>query len=202
MALVSAGQLPRGAGVPALLHAAGASVAATVLCAERALGASVAAQQTADTSVRAVLAERLREAYVHARRTEMLTMSVHAESRTLLELLPYTALQSARSPQAREEWSIRYAGRSFDEVLDKRVVGQLIAAGLDERLLTFALPSEFPSDSDAAVPAAARPAGAPPADYMERVLAEAGAAAEDLGTALRQWAWEATLDPSLDAAGS
>lgn len=183
---VTAGVIPSGAGVPALLFAAGASVEATVLCAERAAGARVAAQETNDDTIRAALADRVREAYAHARRTEMLTMSLHEECENLLLDLPPEAVQ-----RAREAWYPGYAHRSLAEVLGERTQGRLIAAGLDERLLNFPLPRDFPLSEPDVAPGANGPTGG---DEVTTALAQAGAAAEELGISLRQWAWEATID--------
>jgi hypothetical protein len=169
--------LPPGAGLPTLLHAAGASLEATVSCVERAMGASVAERETADESVRSALVERVRETYEHATRTEKLTMSIRQATEELVHALtdgPFAAVMSqAQLPIPR--WT---PGKSLADSLEERDVGRLVATGVDERLLRFSLPTEvrlFDDDEG-------------------NLLIESSIAAEELGMALRQWASEAAFE--------
>lgn len=192
MPVMPPGSIPAGAGVPTLLLAAAASVEATVVCVERATGAAIAREETKKESAQAALADRVREAYTHARRTEMLTMSIGHELPGLYDQLPYTAFE-----QARQVWHPQYASRSLADVLGERTLGRLIATGVDERLLNFPLPRDFPLPIEAVPgPPGAPVPGAAPADQADQkdVVREAAAAAEEFGGSLRQWAWEATLE--------
>lgn len=175
MPVLPPGMLPSGVGTPALLLTAGASVEATVLCVERAMGAEIAARETADPSARRSRAERLRETQEHAARAELLTISLRAELQQLSE-----GMLQAITPVAMR-WQ-EHAGRPFTAVADQPTLGRIVAAGIDQRLLTFTLTEVLFSQ-----------------ESVGEVLSEAGAAAEELGASLREWAVEFALDPSAES---
>lgn len=78
MAVMPPGQIPPGAAIVSLLHSAGASVEATVVAFERAMGASMASWGLDAETGAPHEAARMAEVQQHARRTELLTASLRA----------------------------------------------------------------------------------------------------------------------------
>ena len=175
MPVMPPGGVPSGVGVPTLLQTAGASIHATVVCVERAIGAEVAARETAEPSARAFWAARVRETQTHATRTDLLTISLRAELQNLSE-----GMSQAIKPVAMN-WT-ELAGRPFAEVVDRPTLGRIVAAGIDERLLTFTLTDVLLSQEN-----------------VKQVLSEAATATEELGVSLRQWAADFALNPAVES---
>src|SRR4051812_49971926 len=104
--------------------------------------------------------------------------------------------QSGEYGHLREAWPARYSGRPFADLYDTHTLGRLIAGGFDERLLAYQLPDQFPLEHEW-FPSSERARPPDDADRVRLLIDEAAVAARDFGTSLRQWAWEATLHPSL-----
>lgn len=172
--------MPVGVGLPTLLHAAGASLEATIVCVERAMGAREAAMSSPNGTVQSALQERVQEAYRHAQRTEALTAALRQEAESFVEEPEYLRDAFSQIRQRRPEQRPPF-GKQFNEAVPAPVLGRLIAAGVDERLLEFKLPDDEEISQQ----------------HVGEVLSEAGRAAEDLGSTVRRWAWEASVDPSL-----
>jgi hypothetical protein len=79
------------------------------------------------------------------------------------------------------KWT-EHAGRPFAEVVDRPTLGRIVAAGIDERLLTFTLTEALLSQ-----------------ESVKEVLSEAATAAEELGVSLRQWAADFALHPAVES---
>lgn len=86
MVLMPAGPIPPGAAIASLLFASAASIEATVVTVERAMGASVRALEGDDEEAAAFELTRMREAQDHAPRSAVLTAGLHAAA---VEIGPY-----------------------------------------------------------------------------------------------------------------
>jgi hypothetical protein len=140
------------------------------------MGAREAIANQADDAIRAALIARLREAYTHAQRTELLTTALYREAVDLVDVLE----GADREDEAADQPPLP-AGLTLAQAMDGRALGRILATGVDPRLLSVPLPRDVDLPGDA------------PGD----VLYEAGSAAEALGFALREWTATAVVDPSL-----
>jgi hypothetical protein len=130
MAVLPPGPVPPGASVLPLLHAAGASIEASVLAMERAMGASVAARAEQLEPATAHGASRMREVREHAKRSELLTVSLHTAANAFGDFLEERLGAHAYEP--------RYPPRrsaTLSEMFDADALGHVVAAGIDQRLL-------------------------------------------------------------------
>lgn len=171
MVLMPPGPLPPGAAVVALLHAAAASIEATIVAVERALGAAEAVAGGADPDeVTASIASRHREAYEHARRSATLTAGLHSAAAAAgAHLQQQLRAVSPPGPAAHPV--------HVGDMLDDRALAHVLAAGIDERLLQIDVWWE------------GELMGRPLSD----LLATAGDAAEQFGAALARWARDASF---------
>jgi hypothetical protein len=178
MAVLPPGPVPPGAALVSLLHVAGASIGATVVAMERATGASLAAWAEQPQPATAHAAARVREAQEHAKRSEVLTVALHAAA---TDFGAYLAEEIRPGPYPPRPYPpSRYA--SLSEMIDTRALGHLVAAGIDQRLLEGRVPWNEDS-ADVSV---------------DELLASAGEAAEELGAELGRWAQEQELRPPPD----
>jgi hypothetical protein len=151
-----------------LLQACGASLEATLLAVERAMGASLAGWEAADDSIRDHETARMREATVHAARSEILMTSLRSAA---TDFGSYIGEHEVGEPSS-------VTGRpSLKDLLSDEELGRVVATGIDPRLLEVKV---APSDGFSSV-------------SVGEALTAAGDAAEGLGRALGIWAREARL---------
>jgi hypothetical protein len=141
------------------------------------MGASIAAWAEQTGLAAAHETSRTREARDHARRSEILTVSLHTAARSFGEFLegPFTPRDYAQQYPP-----LPYA--SLAEMFGAEAVGHVIAAGVDQRLLEAKIPWDPESTS------------AP----MGESLAYPGEAAQELGAELGRWAEELELRLPLE----
>jgi hypothetical protein len=173
MVLMPRGPVPEGVAIASLLHAAAASVKATVVAVERAMGASLAAQEASDGPDIA-FAARMREARQHANRSAALTAGVRAAADAIGPFLEKQLREFRQQlpPTAQSKHRVRIA-----DTLDDRALGHVIAAGIDERLLDVGVWWDEETHTE----------------RLSKVLLNAGDAAEQFGGSLARWAQDTSF---------
>jgi hypothetical protein len=183
MAVMPPGPIPRGAAIISLLHAAGASVEATVLAVERAMGASLGAWGAEPEAAALHETSRMREAQQHAARTALLAAGLHSAADDFGYFLD-REIHVDFDDRPPSDFGVR-PGRDFDvrdrswslgDLLDAGALGHVIAAGVDAR----ALSARLSWDDSWRAP-------------ITETLHSAGVAAEEFGAALGRWADELRL---------
>jgi hypothetical protein len=165
--------MPRGAAFASLLYSSAASLEATVTATERAMGAELSARDLEAEPARRLALEHRTEAHRHARRTRWLTKGLHRSAGGFIKDADNLGLWS---PPVHGPFDLPSEGRLLSEVLEDWIVGHVIAAGVDERLLAIPVSAASKGVED--------PVG---------VLDEAVSAADALGQALLLWATDEEL---------
>ena len=101
-----------GAAIVSLLHAARASVEATVVSLERAVGAELSVHDSQEEAAAQLVGDRRAEAHRHARRTHVLTSGLHSATNDVATYVRQVRGRGAlRAPRAGRSWTRSTAGQ-------------------------------------------------------------------------------------------